>query len=307
MDFIDEDLAYLLGAIVARGEILRDKWVTTVVISYPFRNLEVEGLTRSYVAPDQLSLGLDKIVNRVMSLGFNVRKEKLEKECQLIIEVKTGSLQMRVLESHLGNAASYREFHVPKTIFESSESIQREFMRGYTDVAGHVRKSNYYIDGRHRVYIDVLNENWHLPVELCRLLQDYLKVPVQTIDWGHPNIRDPDLREYSSGRKRAWAREHQIKVFADAFIKIGFYVQYKDEMLNELAEYNRRNFPSRRLDFCVPKPTFEPKPHHPSEDDPILPPQIRGRHFDSYWQICEAMDCLRCKQQRRLNQYDIQA
>lgn len=305
MPYIDEDLAYLLGAIVARGEILKHGQMTKIVISYPFKNLEVEGITKSYVAPEQLSLGLDNIVNRLIDADFHVRKEKLEGGCQLMIEAKTGSIQMRVLQSHLGGATSYRDFHVPKKIFESSESIQKEFIRGYVDVAGHVRKSNYYIDGRHRVYIDVLNENWHLPVELCRLLQDYLNVPVQTIDWGHPNIRDPYRKEYNAGKKRAWAREHQIKVFADAFTKIGFYIRYKDEILNELADYNRKNFPSKKPEFCVPRPISEQKPPHPSEGDSILPPQIRGKHFDSYWQICEAMGCLRCKKQGRLNQYVI--
>jgi len=302
LDYMDEDLAYLLGAIVARGIIRKEGGIARIIISYPFRNLEVEGLTRSYKARDQLSLGLDRIVKRIKSLGFDVDKEVLENECQLIICTEEGSLQMRVLEQHLGKeTTTYLQFHIPRAIFNAAESIQKEFIRGYVDVAGHVRKSNYYFDGRHRVYIDVLNNNWHLPVELCTLFQDYLKIPVQTIDWGHPNIRDPSLREYNEGRISAWAREHQLKIFADAFLRVGFYIQYKDEILRELGEFNRKNYPSSRTEFCnPPKPITEKKPKHPAENDERLPDELRGKHFDSYWQICEAMGCPRCKKQDRL-------
>jgi len=299
--YIDEDLAYFLGAIVARGVILRREKVTTITIFYPFRNLEVEGITKAYKNPAELSLGLDRIVNRLIGLGFDVRKQVLERECQIVTDIKTGDLRLRLLNSHLGKRyTSYREFHIPKSIFNAPESIKKEFMRGYADVAGHVRQSNRYIDGRHRVYIDVLNDNWHLPVELCTLLQDHLNVPVQTIDWGHPNTRDSNLEDYKAGRTRAWAREHQIKVFADAFVPIGFYIKYKNEILTELAEFNRREYPSITPKFCIPPKPISKKPRHPAENDQSLPPEIRGKHFDAYWQICEAMGCLRCKQQKRL-------
>ena len=291
-DYLDEELAYLLGAIVARGEIFEERDMTTILIAYPFKNLIAEGLTKSYNAPDKLSLGLDGIVNLASNLGFNVTKQSSETECRLVIKVMTESLPMRVLKSHLSPGRSYREFHVPEAIFNSKESIQREFVRGYVDVAGHVRKSNNYIDGRHRVYIDVLNENWHLPVELCTLLQDHLRVPVQTITWGHPNIRDPNLSDYNAGRQRSWAREHQIKVFADVFMRVGFYISYKGEILEELGDYNKKNFPKRSAEFCPgPKRITDKKPQHPGENDPQLPDRIRGKHFDSYWQICEVMGC----------------
>jgi len=305
LDYIDIDLAYFLGAIVARGEITKGSRMTTIVIHYPFKNLEAEGLTKSYDVPSQLALGLDPIVSRIRTLGYDADKKILQSECQIVVNVRTESVGARILSAHLGRASSYREFHVPEAIFNADKAIQKEFIRGYVDVAGHVRKSNYYIDGRHRVYIDVLNMNWHLPVELCTLLQDHLGVPVQTIDWGHPNMRDPNLTDWNAGRQRAWAREHQIKVFADAFRSIGFYISYKDEILNELAEYNESNYPDVFPKFCSPPPSRPPKPKpiHPAENDSSLPPQLRGRHFNAYWEICEAMGCPRCRQQRRLHEY----
>ena len=300
IDYLDEDIAYILGLIVARGEIIEGRVMTSVLIQFPFRNLEVEGLTKSYKNPVELSLTLDKIINRIKGLDVDVRKETLEKACQLVIESRKKSLFMRVLNVFLGSGKSYLDFHIPKQIFKADESIKKEFMRGYSDVAGYVRLSNRYVDGRHRVYLDILNGNWHLPVELCTLLQDHLGVPVQTIDWGHPNIRDGNLEEYLVGRKRAWAREHQLKIFAEDFVSIGFYMGHKQEILKELADYNKKNY-SITSKFCRPPKRIDSrKPFHPGENDESLPDQLRGKHFDAYWQICEAMGCPRCKKQTRL-------
>jgi len=299
IDYLDEDIAYLLGLIVARGEIIEGRVMTSILITFPFRNLEVEGLTKSYKNPVELSLTLDKIVNRIRRLDVDVRKETQEKACQLVIESRRRNLFMRVIRMFL-KGKSYLEFHIPKQIFDTDESIKKEFMRGYADLAGYARLSNAYIDGRHRIYLDVLNGNWHLPVELCTLLQDHLGVPVQTIDWGHPNIRNGNLREYSAGRRRAWAREHQIKIFAEDFVPIGFYMKHKQEILRELATYNKKNHPSVPK-FCSPPKRIDSKrPHHPGENDELLPDQLRGKHFDAYWQVCEAMGCPRCKKQAKL-------
>lgn len=300
IDYLDEDVAYLLGLIVARGEIIESRVTSSVLISFPFRNLQVESLTRSYKNPVELSLTLDKIINRIRALGVDIRKETLEKACQLVIDSRKKSLFMRVLTMFLGRRKSYLDFHIPKQIFDADEPIKKEFIRGYSDLAGYARLSNVYIDGRHRIYLDVLNGNWHLPVELCTLLQSHLGIPVQTIDWGHPNIRNGNLKEYSAGRKRAWAREHQIKIFADDFISVGFYMSHKQEILKELARYNRKNY-SVTPRFCSPpKRIDDRKPIHPGENDDSLPDQLKGRHFDAYWQICEAMGCPRCKIQTRL-------
>jgi hypothetical protein len=297
--YVDYDLAYLLGAIVARGVISRENSITRIVIHYPFRNLEVEGINTVINVREKLSLGLDKIVNRFNELGFDrVQKEPLEYEVQIIIEMKTRSIADRVLQCHLGDATSHEKFHVPKAIFQAADvNIKLEFMRGYADVAGHVRKSNAYKNGRHRVYIDVLNPNWHLPVELCQLLQDHLEVPVQTITWGHPDIRGEEN----------WAREHQIKVFADEYEKVGFYIEYKSEILKELANFNREKGLAKKSNFCncdLRNITQKRKVSHSDVvNDSRLPDNIRGMHFNSYREICRVMGCPRCKKWGDVTKY----
>jgi len=87
--------------------------------------------------------------------------------------------------------------------------------------------------GKNRVYIEISNRNWFLPTQLCQLLQS-LTVPMQYIGWGHPNIR--------GGNGTSWAKEHQLKIYAEDFQSIGFYITHKNEALEELAEYNKANF-----------------------------------------------------------------
>jgi hypothetical protein len=167
-------------------------------------------------------------------------------------------------------------------------SIQVEFLRGIADVGGFIRDSNRFMDGRRRVYLEVNNRNWILPIQICALLQLKLDVSVQMIQWGHPNTREP-------GGGNNWSREHQIKIFAEAFEPIGFTVEYKNTTLQKFARQDRKM--RAQLHKCNPNPEIRrinKKKRHPGEKSSDLPSRLRSQHFDSYWQICVAMGCKQC-------------
>lgn len=292
IDYLDNDVAYLLGLIVARGEIVEQGRHSTISIEFPFRNLVVEGVSKSYNARDMILLSLDPVVQRIQNLDIKVEKIATQRSVFINLDLLTSGMIMRNIRLLLNDRTNYSEFEIPKQIFESnSVTIKKEFLRGFGDVAGHVRKSNRDRRGRHRVYLDVLNSNWQLPTQICELLQDHLEIPVQTITWGHPNIRDPNRRDYDQGNRRAWAREHQIKIYAESYKEIGFYLKHKQEILIELAEENEKNFDSP-VKLCTPPKRIKKKAApHPMENDESLPEELRGKHFDSYWQICDELGC----------------
>jgi hypothetical protein len=306
IDYLDADVAYLLGLIVARGELTESGGVKRIVIEFPFKNLEVEGVEKKLVQRDKILLSLDPVIRRIQELAdLNTRKEEAEQSVYLIMETLKETMFLRNIKHLLKGKTTHYEFEIPLEILQcDDENIKKEFVRGYADVAGSARAANRNKWGRHRIYLDVLNRNWRLPVQLCHLLQDHLSVPVDTITYGHPNIRDPELEEYKAGRETAWAREHQVKLFAEEFERIGFYMEHKREILKELAEYNRsENF--ARAEFCNPcKRVKAQKKKHPGENSKLLPEEIRGKHFDSYRQICIALGCFRysefVKAQRKL-------
>lgn len=53
-------------------------------------------------------------------------------------------------------------------------------------------------------------------IDVANLLKS-LDIPVQTIDFGHPNFRDPKLKKYNEGKPNYWKKELQIKIWANEF------------------------------------------------------------------------------------------
>ena len=110
-----------------------------------------------------------------------------------------------------------------------------------------------------------------------------MNVPIQYIGYGHPNIR--------GGKGTSWAKEHQIKIYAEDFEKIGFYISHKNEALAELAEYNRTTHP-REQSLCNGIISREKiKETHPHENHEKLPAKINGQHFNSFKEICKCLNC----------------
>lgn len=292
--FLDPDMAYLLGLIVGRGTIREVSGKRQLIVEYPFKNLIAKGINKSFQAKDKILLSLDETINRLGELiEITPKKISNENSASIIIESNRYGILWRNIDHLLSNKRSFREMEIPDVLFETSEDIKKEFIRGIADVTGSIGTSCRDQAGRHRVYISILNDNWKLPMQICSLLQSQpLCIPVNTIDWGHPNTRNGHLRDYNKGAKQVWAREHQLKVYAEYFEKIGFRIIHKNEILKELAEENRKNFPERKPSLCNPsKKRIKQRAPHPEEISEKLPLELRGKHCDAYWQICLELGC----------------
>jgi len=291
-NYMDPDWAYFLGLLVARGS----KDYRKIVIDFPKGSLTAEGLRGNKYDKDvELRLAVGDIEKRLYRLlGQTIDADNAKGSIRLKIEFPTNSMACRNLQLHLKGKRSYREFEIPTEIFEANLPEQKEFMRGFCDVAASIRKSNVDQTGRHRIYIDILNPNWRLPVQLCALLQEHLKVPVANMLWGHPNLRESNVRKKGS----TWAREHQIRIFADAFEPVGFYIGYKNKILKELADANRQKGVAAPH-LCNPHPRVKRKigrkPSHPEENNIKIPSAIRGKHFNAFWKICLGLGCKQAK------------
>jgi len=299
-DYIDEDVGYLVGMLLARGEITRSGNTYNIIINIPYSDLETDNLSER----NDLIVSVDQIINRIGELSDR-RPEKLSQEDRVVIKFKfeRRNILWRDLNYLLEEGKSYKNFDLPDEIFEATKSIQKEVVRGMADVGGKVRRSNrYFKEYQHRVYLDFMNSNWMLPVKFFDLLQMNLNVPVHTIAWGHPNIRDPKLKDYNSGKEKAWAREHQLKIFANAFEEIGFHIDHKQEMLEKLA----RECEEGGVDptpATVPGNIREETKEHPMEDSEKIPEEIRGKHYDAWWQILCDLGSIFCAQQRDLEEF----
>lgn len=284
--YLDTDVAYFVGMITGRGILVDDGTRFVITIKFPFVNPELEGY-------GQFAGFVTSIVSTVLPrlkalLGETVNLSTLPQEdVTFRAEFPSTHIVVRNLKLIFENRLDYKRFIVPAVIRESNDSeIIREFIRGFADVAGNIRRSNRDQASVHRVYLDVLNENWKLPVQICDLLQHKLNVPVANILWGHPNLRD------TKASQALPFREHQIRIYAHHFLRVGFYIEHKQAVLEALVKENKLNRKDSVGSFCPGyKRRTEVKASHPLEKDQRLPRGVRNKHFDTYWQICAACGC----------------
>ena len=288
IDYIDADVAYLLGLITARGRISESGGVKQIIIEFPYQSLKVDGISGTFDTNTSIRLGLQQIQERILELtGADVSIVSDENNVALVLRFLRNTMVWRNILMHTQERTGYEHFGVPEIFFSPSvpKDWKREYLRGFADVAGNVRRANRYIDKSNRVRLDVLNysTNWDMPVQLCTLLEEHLTIPVQLITWGHPNLG----RDF---------REHQINIFAVPFGNIGFSLPHKQNILEEFIEQDKKNHPQKTYSPCLGRRKLR-KGKRKSKDDrensEKLDDRLNDKHFNAYWQICKKLGCPR--------------
>ena len=288
-DYLDADVAYLVGMIVGRGCFQQEGDIRRLTIRFPYRLPAMTTLPGSELDIDretELRLALDDVRRRVNELlEVDIDVERLSHEVIVKAVFTKNTMSWRNLRLLCGQAASHREMRVPSQIREAPDDLVREFLRGVADTCAVPSAADYFMqrEGRQRVVLQFPQENWLLPLDVCYLLQVRLGIPVQGILWGHPNIRAP-----AGG---SWAKEHRLRVFADQFRPVGFNFAYKQRAFEELASWNETRAPGPAR-LCNPRArrVRRRKPRHPDEGDPRLPEALR-RHFNAAFKVCLALGC----------------
>jgi hypothetical protein len=282
-----DDLAYLLGLVCGRGELKLDE--RQLCIEFPFKSDRAVGVVTDSSQRDSMIIGLDEIVNRLSDfIGKHVKKINKDKSVELVVNFNSDSITWQSINQFFCGKESFKEFTIPDDFFLAQRSWKINFLRGLADSAGFITKGSYDINHRYRMCIEIPFNNWELPIQICRLLQDVdINIPVESILWGHPNIRG----------KKGWAKEHQIRIYADKFLKIGFTIEYKSQLLKEFAEFNVTKLKPIITKYCSPnnRKVRKKKAINAEEDSPKLNHSIKGIHFDSFWQICRALGCRQCR------------
>lgn len=284
--YLDTDVAYVLGLLVARGKLRETGGLHEIEITFPGANLQAMGEAKKFHGEREVRLEMENVRQRVGTLmGGHVETRRVGDGWCLLVRLFQRTVAWRNLLGLLGGRTGYEYFQVPEPLLGSDtpQEYKKEFIRGFADVAGNIRVSNRDRRGHHRVRLDVLNyaTNWTLPVQVCQLLQEGLHVAVPNIIWGHPNMG------------RQW-REHQINIYAEEFLKVGFSFGFKQQVLEELAKLNQA-LKTRPPGACPgERGGSSDKEADPGEgDERRLPPELLNRHFNSYWEICRALGCTR--------------
>ncbi len=284
---MNAQMAYLIGMILGNGEVQRKQDTTTITIELPHKNLrDDEGREVSVYVKSSLA-DIRNIIEPLIGNSLPIVQTK--RATQISFTKSNADYTMREILRFIGNGVHHSTMTMSSELFEMTTDEKKELLRGIADVTGYIRRSNiaYGQDGWHRVYIEIPG-NWKMVIDIANMLKS-LDVPVQTIDFGHPNFRDSNLKMYNLGKLYYWKKEHQVKIWANEFLPIGFNIvhkqraleQYADELLEYLDEDKTHKFywekPIKR----------KSKPHHPMVSDDTIPAEVRGKHYESWAELAK--------------------
>ena len=282
-------MAYLVGMILGNGEVQRKTDQTKITIEIPHKNLrDDEGLEVSIYVKSGL-LDIRGVIEPLIGTSLLISQTKAV--TRISFTKLNEDYTIREILRFIGNGIHHSTMTMNDKLFNMATDEKKELLRGIADVTGYIRKSNiaYGQEGWHRVYIEIPG-NWQFVIDIANMLKT-LDIPVQTIDFGHPNFRDSNLTKYNEGKPNYWKKEHQVKIWANEFLPIGFNIVHKQRALERYAE--------ELLDYLDVNKTHQfyweksvrmrLKPSHPMENDSSLPEKIRGKHFNSWTQLAEEL------------------
>ena len=286
---MNTEMAYLLGMILGNGEIQRDNNETRITIDIPHKNLYSDDLKDVRVYVKASTVDIRSIVEPLV--GHNLTVTQTNRSTILSFVKSNDEYITREIVRFIGGGKHHSTMRMNQDLFSITIDEKKSLLRGIADVTGYIRKSNiaYGQDGAHRVYIEIPG-NWYMVIDIANMLKD-VDVPVQTIDFGHPNFRDGELKKYNQGKPYFWKKEHQVKIFANEFLPIGFNIKHKQDALEKYSEELLEFIdPVKTHKFYWEKPIKRKyRPTHPHESDEYLPIEIRGKHFDSWTELARLL------------------
>lgn len=288
-------MAYLLGMITGNGEIQHGKTSVTISIDIPHKKLETEFQKDVGIYVKASITDIRQILEPL--LGTALRFIQNPNISILSFTKPKEDYLIREILRYIGYATFTDNIRISSEVFAFTTDERKQFVKGFADVTGYIRRSNYaFSEPNYRVYFEIPN-NWELVIDFANLLKS-IDVPIQNIDWAHPNMRDGNLTKYNQGKQNFWKKEHQIKVWAVEYQPIGFAVIHKQEALNYFAKKQQsyiETIQKKCLSDVTHKYYWELVPRkrkklfHPSENDPSIPKIIRGKHYNSWTDIAKDM------------------
>lgn len=287
---VNVEMAYLLGMIMGNGVITRGLTDTTIALYIPHKKLETEFYHDVSVYVKASIVDIRNILEPLLVRPITFTHEK--NVSILSFTESNESYLIREIIRYVGGATSSYNMRISPEIFRFTSDERKGFIRGFADVTGYIRRSNYaYFEPNYRVYFEI-PRNWWMVIDFCNMLKS-VDVPVQSIDWAHPNMRDANLKKFNDGNYDFWKKEHQVKVWAAEYAPIGFIVIHKQEALNYFAQKEVEQYIYKGIDprtqlhkyYWEKAQRIRVKPSHPGENDEFIPKEIRGKHYNSWTEI----------------------
>lgn len=279
------EMAYLVGMILGNGEIQRGNSKTRITIDIPHRVLRTDEINDVRVYVKASTVDIRAIVEPL--IGSELMVTQLKSSTMLSFSLSNGNYILREIFRLIGGGTHHSTMRMNSSLFNITYDQKMSLLRGFADVTAYVRRSNiaYGIKGQHRVYIEIPG-NWNMVIDIANLLKS-VDIPIQCIDFAHPNCRDGNLTKYNQGNRDFWKKEHQIKIWANEFLAIGFNIQHKQEALVKYSQELLTQLTSSdtHKQYWEKPIRRRQKLRHPGESDRFLPAAIRRKHYNSWTDI----------------------
>ena len=216
----------------------------------------------------------------------------------LIIDFQDNEILFNQILEIMDYKFGFDSFEIPAIIYSMPIELKKEFINGLLDAAGFFNSGGWYprngknSSARMRAYFQIVR-NWKMPVQICNFIKSEFKLPIQTIDWGHPNIRDGAMKDYFESNTSSWSREHQVKFLPEYYIDyFKLRLLHKQKMFEELATHNKNAIFDSDENCNAPTSITKKqlKAYHKEENSKKIPECTRS-HCDAFWQVCANMGC----------------
>lgn len=226
------DRAFLLGLILARGEIDRLGRTVTIKFSYgKYQNGRITGAGGTINLPEErvLPLGSVEIYERLAKFcsrqaGARIELQTISMRRQFIILSLAASAPLwQQIREWFPAGSNWHNFKFPKArVRDLPDDLVREFMRGAVSLLGFITdQTRAGPGGRHRVFITYSRQNKSVLEDIREVLENRLGVEVPAIHW-----------------HEGW--DPQMRVYAEDFEKLGFAISWKQAILAASAKANRK-------------------------------------------------------------------
>ena len=203
---MNNEMAYLLGMITGNGKVQRGITSTTILIEIPHKKMMTEFQRDVSVYVKASITDIRQILEPL--LGTALKFIQNPNISILSFTKQNEDYLMREIMRYIGNASSSDTIRISSEVFDFTTDERKQFVKGFADVTGYIRRSNYaFSEPNYRVYFEIPH-NWELVADFCNLLKS-IDIPVQNIDWGHPNMRDGNLKKYEQGKHDFWKKGAQ--------------------------------------------------------------------------------------------------
>lgn len=228
-DYIDTDVAYLVGMLFGRGQLVESAGTRRLIITLKIRRTmpaTPPGM------PIKMDLDLEneralnvarRRINDLLDANVDVSTPKRGIATMTAVFVKP-TIAWRDLKCLCSGGTDHSNFRLPDQFFQVARTLHKEFLRGFADVAVMPGYSDRDQARRVRIAFPVVHDNQVFARQLVKLFE-VVGVEARLLP--------------GTAAKRGARKEHRIRAYAEDYEKVGFAFPHKQRLLKLFADYNR--------------------------------------------------------------------